>query len=113
MANKEYESLKASIATLVGANSDGKNLFLVVEVFDGEHNNRFEPVFPADTKAEEITEYLKSLIEKNPKLSDEIIGMIQKKVFWDKAEEGWYTQTGNEKAVRISDEKDKHTFHKK
>lgn len=99
--NKEYDSLKASVVTLAGANSDGKHLFLEIDVFDGEHTNRFEPVFDVDASAEEITDYLKGIIEKNPKLKPEIVGLLQKKIFWDKTEEGWYMQSGNDKPVRM------------
>lgn len=106
--NPEYDSLKASVATLVGGNSDGKNLFLEVEVFDGEHTNRFETTWPADTEAGEVTDYLKSIIEKNPKLSPEIVGLMQKKVFWDKTEQGWYSQMGQEKPVRMDKDEHKH-----
>lgn len=98
---KEYDSLKADVVTIVGANSDGKHLFLEVEVFDGEHTNRFETTWPAETKAKEITEYVKSIIEKNPKLDPEIVGLMNKKVFWDKDEKGWYMQDGQQKPVRI------------
>lgn len=101
----ETDSLKASVATLVGANSDGKNLYLEVEVFDGEHNNRFESIWPADTSAKEVTAYLKSIIEKDPKIPAELVGLMQKKVFWNKEEKGWYMQDGQQKAVRL-DKKD-------
>lgn len=110
--NKEYDSLKASVATLVGGNSDGKNLYLEVEVFDGEHNNRFEPVFPLNTSAEEITAYLKSIIEKDPKLPTDVIGIMQRKVFWDKKKEGWFSQLANEEPVAMDEKHDTHT-HKK
>lgn len=106
--NKEAQSLKTNRVTLVGGNTDGKNLYLEVEMFDGEHTNRFEPVFPLDTTAEEITQYFKTIIEKNPKLSSEIVGMMQKTVFWDATEESYYTQTANQKPVRIDDNSDKH-----
>lgn len=118
-ANKEYAGLKNSVAQLVGGNSDGKKLYLEVEVFDGEHTNRFEPEFPANTSAEEVTEYLKSLIEDNPKVPDEIVGLMQKKIFWDAKEDGWYSQFANEKPVRMDEDKNKsshsntHTAHKK
>lgn len=100
---KEYDSLKASVATLAGANSDGRNLYLDVEVFDGEHTNRFESIWPAETKAKEVTDYLKSIIEKNPKLDPEIVGILQRKVFWNKDENGWYSQAGNEKPKRMDE----------
>lgn len=100
-SNDEYESLKASIATIVGGNTDGRNLYFTVEVFDGEHNNRFETVWPVETEAEEVTDYLKSIIEKNPKLNGDIVGLMQRKIFWDQKENGWYSQMGNEKPVRM------------
>lgn len=98
---KEHDSLKASIVTIAGANNDGRNLYLEVEVFDGEHTNRFETVWPVGTKAREITEYAKSIIEKDPKLDPEIVGILNKKVFWNRDEEGWYMQDGQQKAVRM------------
>lgn len=98
---KEYDSLKASVVTIAGANTDGKHLFIDVEVFDGEHTNRFETIWPADTGAKEITNYAKSIIEKNPKLEPEIVGLMSKKVFWNKDEKGWYMQDGQQKPVRI------------
>ena len=98
---KEYDALKASVVQLVGANSDGRKLYLVVEVFDGEHTNRFEPEFDLDTSSEEITDYLISIIEKDPRVKPEITGLLQKKIFWDKAEEAWFTQAGNEKPQKI------------
>jgi hypothetical protein len=98
---KDYDSLKASVVTIAGANSDGKNLFIDVEVFDGEHTNRFETIWPADTNAKAITDYAKSIIEKNPKLSNEIVGLMNKKVFWNTEEKGWYMQEGNTKALRM------------
>lgn len=104
--NKEYDSLKASVVQLVGGNNDGKNLYLEVEVFDGEHTNRFEPVFPIDTSADEVTDYLKSIIEKNPKLPTELVQLLQRKIFWDGKKEGWFSQFANEEPVAI-DGKDK------
>lgn len=101
-------SNKASRATLVGGNSDGRNLYLEVEVFDGEHNNRFEPVFPLNTSAEDVTNYLKDIIEKNAKLPDDVMGLMQKTVFWDAAENGWYTQVGSQKPVRMDERKSDH-----
>lgn len=98
---KEYDSLKASVVTIAGANSDGQSLFLDVEVFDGEHTNRFETIWPASTKAKAITDYAKSIIENNPKLDPEIVGLMNKRVFWNKDEKGWYMQDGQQKAVRI------------
>lgn len=110
---QEYDKLKASVATLVGGNSDGKNLYLEVEVFDGEHNNRFEPVFPLNTSAEEITQYLKSIIEKNPKLPTEVVSLLQRKIFWDTKKEGWFSQFANEEAVSIDDKHKKDEHHGK
>lgn len=104
---KEYDSLKASVVTIAGANTDGKHLFIDVEVFDGEHTNRFETIWDASTKSKEITDYAKSIIEKNPKLDPEIVGLMNKKVFWNKDEDGWYMQDGQQKAQRI-DNADKH-----
>lgn len=98
---KEYDSLKAGIVTIAGANTDGQSLFIDVEVFDGEHTNRFETIWPASTKAKEITDYAKSIIERNPKLDPELVGIMNKKVFWDKNEDGWYMQDGQQKAVRM------------
>lgn len=98
---KEYDSLKASIVTIAGANSDGRNLYLDVEVFDGEHTNRFETVWPQNTKAKELTDYAKAIIEKNPKLDPEVVGLMNKKIFWDKDEEGWYMQEGQQKPTRM------------
>lgn len=98
---KEYDSLKASVVTIAGANSDGKNLFIDVEVFDGEHTNRFETTWPVGTKSKEITDYAESIIEKNPKLEADIVGLMNKKIFWNKDENGWYMQDGQQKAVRM------------
>jgi hypothetical protein len=95
--------LKNSRATVVGANTDGKNLFMEIDVFDGEHNNRLEPVFPAGTTSVAITDYLKKLIEDNPKLPAEIVGMMQKTLFWDAVEESWYMAVGNQKPVRLKE----------
>lgn len=100
-ANKEYDGLKATSVSLVGGNSDGKKLFLDIEVFDGEHTNRFEVEFPAETSAEDVTNYMIDIIEDNPKLPTDIIGLMQRKVFWDTQEKGWYSQGGNEKPVRL------------
>ena len=50
---------------------------------------------------ETITDYAKSIIEKNPKLSPEIVGLMQKRIFWNKEEDGWYMQDGQQKAVRM------------
>lgn len=103
-SNKEYDGLKATSVSLVGGNSDGKKLFLDVEVFDGEHTNRFEVDFPLETTAEDVTNYMIEIIEDNPKLPPEIIGLMQRKVFWDAAEKGWYSQAGSEKPVRLKDQ---------
>lgn len=100
-SNKEYDGLKATSVSLVGGNSDGKKLFLEVEVFDGEHTNRFEVDFPLETTAEEITNYMIEIIEDNPKLPADVVGLMQKKVFWDATEQGWYSQSANEKPVRL------------
>lgn len=106
---KEYDSLKASIVTIAGANSDGKTLFVDVEVFDGEHTNRYETMWPADTKAKEITDYAKSIIEKNPKLDPEIVGIMNKKIFWNRDEDGWYMQDGQAKPQRMDNEHKHHS----
>jgi hypothetical protein len=98
---KEYDSLKASVVTIAGANTDGKHLFVDVEVFDGEHNNRFETIWDAGTGANELTDYCKSIIEQNPKLEPEIVGLMNKKIFWNKDENGWYMQEGTQKPVRM------------
>lgn len=98
---KEYDALKASVATLAGANSDGQSLFLNVQVFDGEHTNEFETIWPVKTTAEEVKNYLKSIIEKNPKVDAEIVGLMQKKIYFDQTEKEWYIQAGNEKPVRL------------
>jgi hypothetical protein len=95
--------LKNSRVTVAGSNTDGKNLFMEVDVFDGEHNNRLFPVFPAGTTAQAITEYCKKLIETNPKVPAEISGMMQKTLFWDATEESWYMAVGNQKPVRLKD----------
>lgn len=100
---KEYDSLKASVVTIVGANSDGKTLFVDVEVFDGEHTNRFETQWPEGTKAKVITDYARSIIEKDPKLDPEIVGIMNKKVYWDKDERGWYMQDGTNKPLRLDE----------
>lgn len=105
---QETDSLKASVVTIAGANTDGRHLYLDVEVFDGEHTNRFETIWPADTKAKEITDYARSIIEKDPKLDPEIVGLMQKKVFWNKDERGWYLQDGQSKPQRM-DNGDKHS----
>lgn len=87
--------------TLVGGNTDGKNLFLEVSVFDGEHNNLLKPVFPFNTKAEAVLAYMQEIIETNPKFPDDLSSMMQKTFFWDVEEEAYYTQVGNAKAVRV------------
>lgn len=102
--NKEYDSLKAASVSLVGGNSDGKKLFLIVEVFDGEHTNRFEVEFPAETTAEEVTNYMIEIIEDNPKLPVAIVGLMQKKLFWDEVEKGWYSQSGSDRPLRLKDQ---------
>lgn len=81
-------SLNARV-TLVGGVSDGKNLFLQVDAFDGEHTNRFYPIFPADASAEDVTDYMKHLVEAEPKLSPEVAGLIQTGVYYDKENDVW------------------------
>jgi hypothetical protein len=102
--NKEYDGLHATSVSLVGGNSDGQKLYLEVEMFDGEHTNRFEVEFPIDSKAKDVADYMIGIIEDNPKVPPEIIGMMQKKVFFDAVESGWYWQSGNEKAIRLKDQ---------
>jgi|GEM_PF-2740510 len=99
--NKEYDKLKAMSVGLVGGNSDGKQLFLAIEVFDGEHTNRFEVEFPVGTTSEKVADYMIEIIEDNPKLPPEIINMIQKRIFWDETEKGWYSKADGEKPVRL------------
>lgn len=102
--NKEYDSLKAQSVTLTGGNSDGKTLFLEIQVFDGEHTNRFEVDFPVNTTAKEITDYMIEIIEDNPKLPPELVALMQRKVFWDADEKGWYSQSPSEKPKRLEDQ---------
>lgn len=104
-SNKESESLRIGSAALVGGNTDGKKLYLEVETFDGEHTNRFEPEFPLGTTAKDITDYLKSIIEANPKFPAELSSLMNKKVFYDQTEKAWYTQEGVHKPVKLDDKK--------
>jgi len=91
----EKVSDKRSTATLVGGNTDGKNLFLEVEVFDGEHTNKLHPIFPAGTTGESVISYMKELIEKEPVFPVDLASLIQTTLYWDKVNESWYVKYSN------------------
>src|SRR5687767_2759406 len=100
---KEVESKKISRCTVTGGTTDGKNLYMEISVFDGEHTNKLAPVFPANTTAAAINSYMKELIEKSPKLPAEIESLMQSTLYWDAVEESWYVKTGTQPAVRQKD----------
>lgn len=92
--------VKISRVTFVSANTDGKNIFAEVDAFDGEHTNKFYPVFGADAGLDEIKDYMKSLIDESPKLSNELTGFLQGEIYVDpKAPENWMIKTPTEAAV--------------
>lgn len=117
--NKESAKLRISKVTITGGNTDGKTLFMEIDVFDGEHTNRLEVDFPFNTSAEEITKYCYRLIEENPKMPPEIVGLMTQTIYWDADEAGYYSRVGNGKPQRHQELKSKapaaasQTAHKK
>lgn len=100
-------NLKTTKVTVVGGNTDGRNLFMEIDAFDGEHNNKFYPVFPYKTSAEEIVDYMKELIEDNPKMPTEINQLMQTGIFWDGKNEEWMIQPATGPAVSERNHKEK------
>lgn len=69
------------IVTIKSISTDGTNLFLEVEVFDGLHTlPTLRPTFPVDTSAATITAYLQTIADNRPAITDDIAALVGTKV---------------------------------
>lgn len=67
---------KSSI-TVKTAASDGTNIFLEVEVFNGDVTlPLLRPIFPVGTSAATITSYLTNIANNRPTLAADIVAMV-------------------------------------
>lgn len=99
----KQKNLANGRASVVSGLTDGKTLFMEIDLFDGEHNHRFFPTFAADTKAEEITEYMKHVVENAPKVSPEILALIQTGIYYDTQMAVWMIKPATGPAVPEKD----------
>lgn len=99
----DKEVLATNKVTVTGGNTDGKHLFMQIDVFDGEHTNRFLPVFDFNISTNELNNYLKSLVDHSTKLPDEIAGMMGMSVWYDSKEESYIVKPDGGEEARQKD----------
>lgn len=99
--------LKTTRVSVIGGNTDGKTLFMEIDAFDGEHNNKFYPHFDADASSDDIIEYMKSLIDGTPQVKPEIASLMNATLSYDNNAEKWMLQPQTGPVIDLDEAKKK------
>lgn len=98
---------KMTKAKCMDIESDGKNVFLEIDLTDGQTTLKLEPTFPKDASADDVIAYMKGLVEDNPVLTPELQELIGLSLVWDSTDESWYELRDNTPKKRLKNKGEK------
>lgn len=94
-------------AKVMDLETDGKTIFLEVDLTDGLTTLKLEPHLPRSTGPDAIVAYLKELVEKHPTLSPELSDLIGLTVQFDPEDDTWYELRAGSKRKRLQSKEGK------